>query len=496
MFDNESVRSSLAGRRATYGLVCAWLWTNGAAAQAPPIGVGSSALPGYFRVPVVAAAARGASVAGGVGYGFTESQSTAPGSHHRVLGRISAGITPARWLGFGLGTNLRHDRHPADALGADRGTVVDSDASLLAGVELPHGVHVGGLLSSHFSRGDDIGRSLSHPAIDLAALAAYLPEALPLSVGLMLGYRVDRSGGLLARADEFREGDRLALEVSDFDALTAGVGASCRLQMTELLAELSGDVLVGDGAPPFRYSPLRASVGARQHLSSSVSLRIDADASLSARRSSVPGDPLYPIEPRFQVAVGMAYSLFDWEPAAAAEPEPPPLRRPAPARSSLVVNVTTRDGHPLSDARVELARDAGTASVPHEYLQRYGLAELPAGEVELRVSAERLVPVTRTIQLRPGESLVVDVQLDPAAPSGQIRGLIRSFEGKGLAAHIRVEPLGTELATDAAGTFSVDVPPGRYDVVIEASGHGRQTRRIEVADDGVVIINADLRRAP
>jgi len=87
------------------------------------------------------------------------------------------------------------------------------------------------------------------------------------------------------------------------------------------------------------------------------------------------------------------------------------------------------------------------------------------------------------------------VQLSPAARSGQIRGLVRSFDGKGLKAKIQLEPLGTSLSTDAAGNFSVDVPAGRYDVVINAPGHGRQTRQVEVGEDGVVIVNADLRRA-
>ena len=102
--------------------------------------------------------------------------------------------------------------------------------------------------------------------------------------------------------------------------------------------------------------------------------------------------------------------------------------------------------------------------------------------------------MTRRVRVEPGQTLVVDVQLSPAARSGQIRGLVRSFDGKGLKSRIRVEPLGTQLSTDAAGSFSVDVPPGHYDVVIEAPGHGRQTRGVDVGEDGVVIVNADLRR--
>src|SRR5688572_21900697 len=487
-------------RRAVCGLVCVNLFARAAAAEVPRLGASQSLLPGFFRVPVAAVASRGAVVGGGVGYGFTESQAIAPGSHHRVTGRLGAGVTPLSWLGLALGTNLRHDRHPDDELGADHGTVLDSDARVVAGgVPLP-GLHLGASLAGHFARGDDFGRSLSHPALDAQLLLAYLPERSPLAVGSFVGYRLDRTGELLVRAEQFREGDRLALEVSDFDALSAGLGTSYRLFDTELLAEISGDVLVGSGAPRFEQSPLRATFGARHHLNAAVVLRLDADVSLSSRAAVQAGDPLYPVEPRFSLALGVACNLFDWEPAAAALPRAPEPRAPegprAPAPSSLDVDVSTVDGHPLSDARVEISSGDETWVLDHVQLQRYRVTGIRPGQLVLRVSAERLGTVTQPLELAPGESRVMEVRMEPAAPSGQIRGLVRSFDGQGLVARVRVEPLGVKLRSDERGNFQVDVPPGKYRVVVEAAGHGSQTRAVEVSADGVVILNADLRSTP
>jgi len=161
----------------------------------------------------------------------------------------------------------------------------------------------------------------------------------------------------------------------------------------------------------------------------------------------------------------------------------------------LLVNVTTLDGFPLSDARVEVTNARTARPVPHEELARYRLSGVAPGELELSVGGERLATVTRRVRVEPGQTLVVDVQLSPAVRSGQIRGLVRSFDGKGLKAKIRVEPLGASMTTDAQGGFSVEVPAGHYDVVIEAPHHGRQTRGVDVGADGVVIVNADLRRA-
>jgi Carboxypeptidase regulatory-like domain len=110
------------------------------------------------------------------------------------------------------------------------------------------------------------------------------------------------------------------------------------------------------------------------------------------------------------------------------------------------------------------------------------------------VSAARLLPQTLSIRLVPGAPLVIDVQLAPAPPTGQVRGLVRSFSGAGLKARVRIEPLGKEIQTDAAGTFQLDVPPGTYEVMVEAAGHEAQRRRVEVPEDGVVILNADLLR--
>jgi hypothetical protein len=486
-------------RRASCGLVCACLLARSASAEVPRLGPSQSLLPGFFRVPVAAVASRGAVVGGGLGYGFTESQSVAPGSHHRVTGRLGAGLTPLPWLGVALGTNLRHDRHPDDELGADRGTVLDSDARLVLGGAPLEALHVGASLAGHFERGDDFARSLSHPALDAQLLLAHLPDQSPLAAGLSVGYRLDRTGQLLTRARRYRDGDRLALEVSDFDALSLGLGMSYRLRDTELLAELSGDVLLGEGAPSFGASPLRASFGARHPISETVTLRLDADVSLSSRAAFQAGDPLYPVEPRFQLAFGIACDVFDWEPAAPPDPEAgaaEPLQPALAPPSSLDVDVLTQDGHPLSDARVEISSGDESWSASHVQRQRYRLTGIRAREIVLRVSADRLTTVTQTLKLTPGESRVLEIRLQPAAPTGQLRGLIRSFDGKGLAARVRIEPLGMTLRTDERGSFQVDVPPGKYKVVVEASNHGAQTRDIEVSPDGVVILNADLRSTP
>jgi hypothetical protein len=281
--------------------------------------------------------------------------------------------------------------------------------------------------------------------------------------------------------------------VSAFDAVPLGVGTSYRLGQTELVLELSADVLVGSGAPDFMRSPLRATAGARQRLSDELCLRLLTDTSLSKRSDTSETETLLPVEPRFAVLVGMSY---EWPGTAPARESlaPLPLRRPVAAAlpASLQVNVTTREGYPLSDATVELLISAQTLAVPHDNLQVYRLDAIRVHEATLRVRAARLEAYEGRVAFVAGAPLVVDVQLQPAPPSGQVRGLVRSFNGTGLHAKIRIEPPGTELYTDAAGAFSADVPPGHYDILVEAPGHQAQRRRVEVAADGVVVLNADL----
>jgi hypothetical protein len=60
---------------------------------------------------------------------------------------------------------------------------------------------------------------------------------------------------------------------------------------------------------------------------------------------------------------------------------------------------------------------------------------------------------------------------------------------------VRVEPAGAETQTDAEGFFQIDVPPGQYEVVIEAPGYQPQRRAVKVEQQGVVIVNADLGQA-
>jgi hypothetical protein len=322
-------------------------------------------------------------------------------------------------------------------------------------------------------------------------------------VGALAGFRYDRRSSALLTAAEYRAGDRLALGASAFHALPIGVGGDVRWGPALLVAELSADILLGARSPGLSESPWRLSAGARHQLTDTLALTWLAEAALSARPASGASDPLAPIEPRFQTLLGIAYQLLNWEapgvraapPAPVVPPPPAPVAAAPLPDASLQVNVTTSDGYPLSDATVELERDGRTLLVPHLNLQSYRLAEAAAGSATLRVSAPRLKPHSQVVRLEPGAALVVEVQLAPAPPSGQLQGLVRTIGGRPLRAKIRVEPLGLELSADDAGAFLVDVAPGKYVVVIEAAGHESQRRSVQVRPDGVVVLNADLSKA-
>jgi hypothetical protein len=98
------------------------------------------------------------------------------------------------------------------------------------------------------------------------------------------------------------------------------------------------------------------------------------------------------------------------------------------------------------------------------------------------------------------EIVVGDQHAQP--PRGQIRGLVRSLKGTAVAAEIGIE---SENAADGAaapekedlhaddGRFEIDVAPGRYRVTIAATGYQTQTREVDVEENGVTVLNVDLR---
>jgi uncharacterized membrane protein len=58
-----------------------------------------------------------------------------------------------------------------------------------------------------------------------------------------------------------------------------------------------------------------------------------------------------------------------------------------------------------------------------------------------------------------------------------------------------VSPGEHRVETDDAGTFELELPPGSYEVEVRARRFRPQRRQITIEENGVVILNVDLRRA-
>lgn len=478
-----------------------------AAEQAIGVSDARTALPGVVRVPMLDFGAPRMSAALDTGYAVTESQH-GEGAHHRASGTFGFGLAPMRMLELGLLASIRHDRHPADAIGPDQGTTGQFSAAGRTGTRVGPALQLGAEAAVMFPGSEKLGDSVSHPAFDLRALLGSVPQHGVRSAAF-LGFRFDRTAGVGANAPRYREGDRLALGLSQFNSVLVGTGIIVPLGSRELLAEVSADLLVGTSAPRVTQSPLRADVGMRQPVSEHLWFELLSELSLSSRPVVAVGSPLVPVEPRLTITVGLRYrsgprapdrvrptsiAQAPAGPIKSAEPQPIAPEPVMPATGQAQVTVCDTAGQPLSDAVVTLVTEQGELPLQFRSGSTFALDSVPVGHAKLVVRADLMRDWVGEVDIVSGKPLEQRVEMLPAENSGQIRGLVRGFDGRALAAHVQIEPGARNEHAGADGVFSVDVPPGRYRVKVYLDGYQSQERVVDVGKNGVMVLNVDLQR--
>jgi hypothetical protein len=283
------------------------------------------------------------------------------------------------------------------------------------------------------------------------------------------------------------------------------MGVAIRMKKLELLAELTFDFLVGDGAP-VGSSPMRLALGGRYRVIDPLLVSLVAETQLSQRPDIGLDDPIVPVEPRLSILLGLSYT-FDFgtgEPPPPPpppvekkpEPPPPPPEPEPPPTTVLSGTVTDAEGNPMGGVQVRLTRGDQVIDTETGPSGEYKLDEAPLGRATLTVGAEDYVESESTIEITPDMPPLqpVVLALEESSEASQLRGLIRAFDGTPVKADIVIMPGNTMLETDASGYFVVDLPPGRYKVKIRAKGYKRQTRTAEIEEKSVTIMNVDLRK--
>jgi hypothetical protein len=466
-------------------------------------GEGKRARPSLATVPLADAARAGAvAVATDLAAGLTEALADEDEAHQRYALSGAVSVNATSWLNVGLMLDGRYDRHGADADGSDDGLASQSELSVRL-ASRAGALGFGLELAAWQPPGPDLGTSFQATSADARVLLSHQAERFVF--GGYGGYRLDRSDKASEDAGRLRFGDRVALGASEFDAALVGLGAGYAAGNTFLFGEATAQLLLG--SPELAASPCRLSIGVRRPLGRGFSGEVSFSALLTPRPDVGADAALMPIEPRAVLNIGLRFGTARPTPVAMAPltpprtvvPAPAPLPPPPPpARQPIALELTLLDdqGQPLRRATVTLIQGDRETPLSEAEPGRYRHDDVPSGSGRLRIRADGFQPIERDIQVGASPELRIDARAELALPPGQVRGLVRSFRGKPLSAKVRVEPSAGEATTDAEGFFQIDVPPGSYEVVIEAPGYQAQRRAVKVEKQGVVIVNADLGQAP
>jgi len=150
-------------------------------------------------------------------------------------------------------------------------------------------------------------------------------------------------------------------------------------------------------------------------------------------------------------------------------------------------------GAPLPGVTVSV--DAGPTTTT-DANGAFVLKGLGPGMTTVHLSGAGLLPDEEVLVIPADGEVSVEVSLRPveSARLAVITGLVRSEDGPAVAARVSVVELDLTSQADARGRFRLEVPAGRYTVVIEAPGLQTQRKTLTVAAGEHSIYNLDLQR--
>lgn len=450
---------------------------------------------GIHRLGVPVSNAPELTFGGSIGYGITESNGAQETVHHRLSGIIGFGGAPFSWLSLGMNFAGRYDLYSEGDDGTDWNAVGEPRIFIRGGERIGRWFQLGAELVVWFPGTTAPSFAWEATTLDAKLLASIFPPGKRWFVAAVAGYRWDNSAAAApSNWTAMSPQDRISLGLSEFDAVLVGLGASYTISKVEIFGEFTGDLLVGDNAPT-ATSNLRISLGSRYSILPALKLEFLVDARVGQRPGISADDPLVPVESRFSFSVGVSYALCLKKPpkesVSVQQPEPAP---PAKPHATLKGRIITIDDVPIPDATVRLTSNDTLIETKTDAEGKYVLHEVPLGQVTVTVTAEDFEKQERTLEIVPEMPALEPQTMAMAIPGSQLRGLVRSFGGKLLRAHVTIMPMGIELDTAQDGSFQVDLEPGTYTVVVEATGFRSQRKKTEIEPHSVTILNVDLHR--
>jgi hypothetical protein len=498
-------RSSLAVSGVmVFLLVC----SPSASAQSLRTGGGIGGQPGVVRTLSGFAAVPGTwTISAHGSYGWQPDLLVEGDAEHSSWGRLALSYAPWSFLQAAISIDQFVALYlwpDADGGSLVLGAVGDPRISLRSGWDLGRGFSMAGqfelLIPAGTGAYDIIGSSLS-PAVDVAI--TFAPDRIPLGVHLQVGYHHDRTG-VLAESVEWLTPEQLAVSgiTTSMHHLAYGLGLEYRIRAVAPFVEVTGDVPLDTDGPA--HSWLVIGFGARLWLGRGDAVQLLLALEIAALRADPEPDPatarVWDSPPLLNVLLGLTVRLPIRGEEAAPECEgetgdggAPDTGRPAPGRISGRVLCGI-----VPCAAVTTVEVVGSGASPFTVDAEQGTfvtSELQPGAYRVVARSGSADERSANVTVVPGATVETTISFpEVAPPASGIRGRVTDFNGVPLQARVRIPELDVEVQANAEGQFEVDVPPGQYQVVIWTEGFATQTTRVEVTNQGVVVMNIELRR--